>query len=85
MSKTTLSKPTLKRAEAALTFAEADAKKEPTGAAGKRVFFAPEGHRRLTINLPEVLHKKLWLAAVEQDCNVTDIVLRALHAELSEK
>lgn len=82
MSKTPLSKPTIKRSEAALAFAESDSKKEKTGTAGKRAFFAPEGYRRLTINLPEALHKKLRLAAVEQDCNATDIIVRLLSKEL---
>ncbi len=47
-------------------------------AAEKRAFFAPEGYRRLTINLREDLHKKLRLAAIEQDCNATDIIVRLL-------
>ena len=70
MSKTTtLAKPTLgskTTSEAALAFAEAGAAPEKTGAkqaaAERRAFFAPEGYRRLTINLPEALHKKLRLA-----------------------
>ena len=85
MSKTTtLTKPTLgSKTAAALAFAEADA----TGAkqAGeKRAFFAPEGYRRLTINLREDLHKRLRLAAVEQDCTATDIIERLLVRELDK-
>ena len=80
MSKiTTLTKPTLKSAAAALAFAEAGTK---NAAANKRVFFAPEGHRRLTVNLREDLHKKLRLAAVEQDCTATEIIERLLVKEL---
>ena len=85
---TTLTKPTLggkTKAEAVLAFAEAGAVPETTGAkqaAEKRAFFAPEGYRRLTINLREDLHKKLRLAAVEQDCNATDIIERLLVKEL---
>ena len=81
MSKpTTLAKPTLDKktkSDAALAFA-----KVKTSPAEKRSFFAPEGHRRLTINLPEDLHKKLRLAAVEQDCTATDIIMRLLVKEL---
>lgn len=90
MSKTTtLAKPTLgskTKAETALAFAEAGtAPVAPTPKqedAAKRSFFAPEGYRRLTINLREDLHKKLRLAAVEQDCNATSIIVRLLEKEL---
>ncbi len=41
-----------------------------------------QNRRRLTINLREDLHKKLRLAAVEQDCNATDIIERLLVKEL---
>lgn len=85
MSKTTtLAKPKLvskTTSEAALAFAEAAAS-PVKAAAEKRAFFAPEGYRRLTINLREDLHKKLRLAAVEQDCNATDIIVRLLTKEL---
>lgn len=84
MSKTmTLTKPTLaNKAESALAFAEAGA--EVKLATEKRAFFAPEGYRRLTINLREDLHKKLRLAAVEQDCTATDIIERLLVKELGK-
>lgn len=89
MSKIT--KPTLANktaSEAVLAFAEAKTVPETTGAktpaAEKRAFFAPEGYRRLTINLREDLHKKLRLAAVEQDCNATDIIERLLVKELEK-
>lgn len=91
MSKTiTLAKPTLGRrltTEAALAFAEAKKPEQfkPIPAAEKRVFFAPEGHRRLTINLPEELHKKLRLVAIERDCTATDIVLDLLNRELNKE
>jgi len=39
-----------------------------------RVFFAPEGHRRLTINVTHEMHKKLRLMAVEKDTTITDIL-----------
>ena len=92
MSKpTTLAKPTLankSKSDTALAFAEAGAATATTGvkqvAAEKRAFFAPEGYRRLTINLREDLHKKLRLTAVEQDCNATDIIVRLLEKELAK-
>jgi hypothetical protein len=88
MSKpTTLAKPTLgaTTSAAALAFAEAGAPASASRAAAeKRAFFAPEGYRRLTINLPEALHKKLRLTAVEQDCTATDIIERLLKKELGQ-
>ena len=89
MSKTAiLTKPTLEiqsKLEAALAFAEAP-KVTSTGlaAAEKRAFSAPEGYRRLTINLPEDLHKKLRLVAVEKDCTATEIIERLLIQELNK-
>lgn len=77
---TTLTKPTLEGqtpAEAALAFAEAG-----KSAAEKRAFIAPEGYRRLTINLPEALHKKLRLVAVERDTTATKIIEALLLKEL---
>lgn len=85
MTKPTLSKPTLKKSAAALAFAESDSKKEKTASSGKRAFFAPEGYRRLTINIPQELHKKLKMAAVEQDCTATDIIERLLIKELKDR
>ena len=86
---TTLAKPKLvskTTAEAALAFAEAGAvpATPEKQAADKRAFFAPEGYRRLTINLREDLHKKLRLAAVEQDCTATEIIERLLVKELGQ-
>ena len=89
MSKTTtLAKPTLVKlkSDAALAFAEAGAAPETTGgkqaATGTRVFFAPEGHRRLTINATHEMHKKLRLMAVEQDTTITDILTKLVAKEL---
>ena len=85
MSKpSTLAKPTLankSKSETALKFAEAGTEAK-NAAAEKRAFFAPEGYRRLTINLPEDLHKKLRFAAVDQDCTATEIIERLLTKEL---
>lgn len=76
-----LGKPTLNKAAAAVAFAES---KPKTVAADKRVFYAPEGYRRLTINLKEDFHKKLRLMAVEQDCTVTDIIVGLVSKELNK-
>jgi hypothetical protein len=71
-----------------MAFAEAGTASEQRGpkqaAAEKRAFFAPTGYRRLTINLPEELHKKLRLAAIEQDCTATEIIERLLTKELAK-
>ncbi len=48
-----------------------------------RIFNAPEGFKRLTINLPESLHKKLKLAAIEQDKTATEIIEMLLNKELN--
>ena len=42
--------------------------------AGKRVFFAPEGDKRLTINLRQDLHKRLKMLAVERDTTIGEII-----------
>ena len=90
MSKTTtLAKPTLggkTTSAAALAFAEAGTAPEKTGAkqaaAERRAFFAPEGYRRLTINVTHEMHKKLRLMAVEQDTTITDILTKLVAKEL---
>lgn len=87
---TTLAKPTLIKfkSNAALAFAEAEADDVKTAAyqetIERRAFVAPKNYRRLTINLPEDLHKKLRLAAIDQDCTATDIIERPLVKELGE-
>lgn len=48
-----------------------------------RVFFAPEGHKRLTINVTHEMHKKLRLMAVEQDTTITDILTKLVAKELN--
>jgi hypothetical protein len=84
-----VAKPTLNKAAAALAFAESKPAPAVSAAsqktsAEKRVFHAPEGHRRLTINLPEEVHKKLRLQAVEADTTVTDIIVRLVTKELDK-
>ena len=51
----------------------------------KRAFSAPDGSKRLTINLPEALHKQLRQAALDRDCNATDIIVGLLLSELNLK
>jgi len=40
-----------------------------------RVFNAPEGYRRLTIDIPEEIHKKIKLLAIGFDTTVTNIII----------
>lgn len=89
MNKTaSLAKPTLtpqSKSAAALAFADAQKATSTSQAVpDKRVFSAPDGYRRLTINLREDLHKKLRLVAVEQDCTATEIIERLLIQELAQ-
>lgn len=49
----------------------------------KRIFNAPDGYRRLTINLREDIHKQIKLMAIEQDSTVTDIVSMLLEKEIA--
>ena len=78
----TLSKPKLvSKSAAAVAFAEAKSPKSE--AAERRIFFAPEGHRRLTINITHEMHKKLRLMAVEEDTTITDILTKLVTKELS--
>lgn len=42
--------------------------------ANTRIFFAPEGDKRLTINLNAELHKKLKIAAIEQGITAGEII-----------
>lgn len=72
-----LTKPTPKDAAKVLAFAE---KRQPGGQ--PRVFHAPAGHRRLTINLSEELHKKLKHQAVDQDTTATAIIEELLAKHL---
>lgn len=40
----------------------------------KRVFFAPKGDKRLTINIREDLHKRLKIAAIEKEITAGEII-----------
>tara|TARA_R110000868_G_C10930522_1_gene766341 strand:- start:540 stop:719 length:180 start_codon:yes stop_codon:yes gene_type:complete len=47
-----------------------------------RVFNAPEGYKRLTINLPVDLHTALKITAAKRECTVTEIIENLLKKEL---
>lgn len=49
-----------------------------------RIFNAPEGYKRLTINLPAEMHTKLKIAAAKRECTVTEIIETLLNKELKE-
>ena len=72
-----LAKPTLdNKAQLADAFAKGSTAKVT------KIFHAPEGYRRLTINLREDIHKKIRMKAIEQDCTVTDIIAKLLEQEV---
>jgi hypothetical protein len=76
----TLAKPTL---DYKAQMAEAFAKGSPVKSAKvTKIFHAPEGYRRLTINLREDIHKKIRMKAIEEDCTVTDIITKLLEKEV---
>ena len=77
----TLAKPTLdNKAQLADAFAKGSTVKSASKVT--KVFHAPEGYRRLTINLREDIHKKIRMKAIEQDCTVTDIIAKLLEQEV---
>jgi hypothetical protein len=43
---------------------------------------APDGHKKLVVNLPEEMHKTLKMLSVSRDGNMTDIVVRLIEKEL---
>lgn len=47
-----------------------------------RIFFAPEGDKRLTINLDETVHKKLKHAAIEQGITAGELIENLLNKTL---
>lgn len=81
----TLAKPTLEnKAQMAESFAKGVTtipKKNKESTAKNRVFYAPEGFRRLTINVPEDIFKKIRLQTIEEDCTITEIVTRLLEKQ----
>lgn len=51
----------------------------------ERIFHAPEGYKRLTINLREDIHKQIKLIAVQEESTVTDIISKFLEKEIAYK
>jgi predicted DNA-binding ribbon-helix-helix protein len=49
----------------------------------KRSFHAPEGYKRLTINLKEDVHKKIKFMAVNEESTVTQIIEKLLEKEIA--
>ena len=48
----------------------------------KRIFNAPEGYKRLTINLPVELHTKLKIVAATKEKTATEIIESLLEEHL---
>lgn len=97
MKERTISKPVLDTSQA-LKFATETIKTENVGdTIGKkrksshdainrsgqsRVFFAPEGDKRLTINIREDLHKRLKITAINHDLTVGEIIEQLVEKHL---
>ena len=47
-----------------------------------RIFFAPKGDKRLTINIKQELHKKLKIAAIERGITVGEIIEKLVEESL---
>lgn len=47
-----------------------------------RIFFAPKGDKRLTININEKLHKRLKIAAINQGKTAGEIIEELLEANI---
>lgn len=57
----------------------------PTGlnsSENTRIFFAPVGDKRLTINIKQELHKKLKIAAIEKGMTVGEIIEQLVEQHL---
>jgi predicted HicB family RNase H-like nuclease len=97
MKQAQIRKPILNTSEA-LKFATEETKSEneytakakdkiiaPTGlnpSENTRIFFAPAGDKRLTINIKKELHKKLKMAAIENETSVGEIIERLVQNNL---
>ena len=78
-----LAKPTLdNKAQLADAFAKGSTAKSTKVT---KIFHAPEGYRRLTINLREDIHKQIKLIAVQEESTVTDIISEFLEKEIAYK
>lgn len=84
---TQLTKPIAKKAEQALQFAQ-EAEVSVTSRQVKSVVkrtqgrSAPDGYKRLTINLRKEVHKLLRLKALEQNTTATAIIERLLEENI---
>ena len=77
----TLATPTLdNKAQLADAFAKGSTAKST--AKVTKIFHAPEGYRRLTVNLREDIHKKIRMKAIKQDCTVTDNIAKLLEKKV---
>ena len=56
---------------------------EQTEEQPKRIFYAPEGYKRLTINLPQELHSAIKILAINEERTVTDIIVDLLEREIN--
>lgn len=94
MKQAQITKPQLKAAEA-LSFATEDTKSTKTTkapkvtktkaqkeAAKKRIFHAPKGDKRLTINIKADLHKRLKIAAIENEMTAGELLERLIEKHL---
>ena len=73
--KVSIRKPTL---EKTLDFAKTGGKKSKK----ERVFYAPQGDKRLTVNLREDLHKKLKQKALDSGTTAGEIIEELLDKHL---
>jgi hypothetical protein len=82
-----LSKPSPKDTSAILAFAEKEATSVATLVADHVIKktkgqVAPPGMKRLTINLPEELHKKLRMKSVQDGTTATEIIVELLKTSM---
>lgn len=54
----------------------------PASAGNTRIFFAPEGDKRLTINLKVDLHKRLKLAALDKGVTAGELIEQLIEQHL---
>jgi hypothetical protein len=84
--KTPVTKPKVDRASLASSFASGEVKTEEPAeytvkpkkasqaASDKRAFNAPEGDKRLTVNIRKDLHEKLKITAIKRDMTVGEMI-----------
>lgn len=82
-----LSKPTPKDTRAILAFAEKEmtltsATEAEIATTKPKGQVAPPGMKRLTINLPEELHRKLRLKSIQDGTTATEMIVQLLEGRL---